>query len=131
MSKTEIVDIKEEETVKKPYELRNLKDKDLFPILDIIATVLPDDLTSVFVQVASKEKKLEEVGAVVVMKLVVAISKNLNKVDKELYALLSDMSGIPAEEIADMEFGTTPLMIMDIFKNAKNASFFRVLSKLL
>jgi hypothetical protein len=45
--------------------------------------------------------------------------------------MLSDLSGIPADEIPEMPFGTTPNMIWDIVKDAKNASFFRELSKLL
>lgn len=113
----------------KPYSLRNLKDRDLFPILDIIATVLPDDLADVFVQIVTKEKSVNEVGGMVVYKIVVAVLKNISKVQDDLYALLSDMSGIPADEIPDMEFGTTPAMIWDIVSNAKNASFFKVLSK--
>ena len=113
----------------KPFSLRELKDRDLFPILDIIATVLPDDLADVFVQIVTKEKSVNEVGGMVVYKIVIAVLKNISKVQNELYALLSDMSGIPADEIPEMEFGTTPAMIWDIVSNAKNASFFKVLSK--
>ena len=118
------------ETVEeKPYMLRELKDRDLFPILDIIATVLPDDLADVFVQIVTKEKSVNEVGGMVVYKIVIAVLKNIGKVQGDLYALLSDISGIPADEIPDMPFGTTPSMIWDIVNNAKNASFFKVLSK--
>lgn len=118
------------ETVERPYELRRLKDKDLYPILNIISRVFPDDLSSIFVQVATNKKKLDEVGAMVVLKLVLAVIKNMDKVHDELYALLSDVSGIPAAEIEEMEFGTTPMMIWDIVSNEKNAGFFKVLSKL-
>jgi len=118
------------ETVEdKPYSLRELKDRDLFPILDIIATVLPDDLADVFVQIVTKEKSVNEVGGMVVYKIVIAVLRNMGKVQNELYALLSDISGIPADEIPDMPFGTTPSMVWDIVSNAKNASFFKVLSK--
>ena len=115
----------------KPYELRELKDRDLFPILDIIATVMPEDLSDVFVQIVTKEKSVNEVGGMVVYKIVIAVLKNINKVHDEIYTLLSDMSGIPADEIPEMPFGTTPMMVWDIVNNAKNASFFKVLSKLL
>ena len=43
--------------------------------------------------------------------------------------LLSDVSGIPAAEIGEMEFGTTPNMIWDIVGNEKNCGFFKVVSK--
>ena len=127
----EVIEITKEEAVSKPYVLRDLKDKDLFPILDIIATVMPDDLSDIFVQIVTKEKSVSEVGGTVVYKVVIAVLKNINKVHDEIYTLLSDMSGIPADEIPDMPFGTTPSMIWDIVNNAKNASFFKELSKLL
>ena len=119
----------EKEVNAKPYTLRELKDRDLFPILDIVATVLPDDLADVFVQIVTKEKSVNEVGGMVVYKIVIAVLKNIGKVKDDLYALLSDMSGIPADEIPDMEFGTTPSMIWDIVNDAKNVSFFKALSK--
>lgn len=119
-----------EEAVK-PYTLRDLKDKDLFPMLDIITAVIPEDLSDVFAQIVTKEKSVQEVGGIALYKIVVAVLKNISKVHDQLYSLLSDLSGIPADEIPEMEFGTTPMMIWDVVGNAKNASFFKVLSKLL
>ena len=122
----------EEEVIERPYTLRRLKDKDLFPILGIISRVFPDDLAKVFVQVASKEKSLREIGVMAVSKLIFAVVKNLSNKElaEDVYAFLSDVSGIPADEIGEMEFGTTPMMLWDIYHNEKNASFFKVLSKL-
>jgi hypothetical protein len=65
-----------------------------------------------------------------IMKMVLAVLKNMDKVKDEVYNLLSDVSGIPAAELAEMEFGTTPMMIWDIVDNEKNCGFFKVLSKL-
>ena len=117
--------------VAKPYELRNLKDRDLFPILDIIAAVLPDDLSGIFAQLVMGEKSVNEIGGEVVYKIVIAVIKNVSAMPDKVYPLLSDLSGIPAEEIPEMQFGTTPNMIWDIVKDAKNASFFKEFSKLL
>jgi hypothetical protein len=128
MSKQEIRE--QEEVMEKPYTLRRLVDRDLFPILGIISEVFPDDLAKVFVQLSTKEKSVQEVGAMAVMKMVLAVLKNMDKVKDEVYALLSDVSGIPAEDIQNMEFGTTPSMIWDIVNNEKNNSFFKALSKL-
>lgn len=122
--------LEQQEETKRPYELRRLKDSDLWPVLDIIGKVFPGELSTVFAQLVSKEKTVEEVGVTVVMRLVVAVIKNMNKVHDEVYAFLSDVSGIPIEEIEDMEFGTTPMMIWDIVRNEKNNSFFGVASKL-
>lgn len=119
----------EMETTARNYTLRRLKDKDLWPVLDIIGQVFPGDLSTVFAQIMTGDRNIEQVGAEVVMKLVVAVIRNMNKVQDDVYALLSDVSGLTPEEIQDMEFGTTPLMIWDIVKNEKNASFFGVVSK--
>lgn len=120
----------QEEIMESPYTLRRLKDKDLFPILNIISEVFPDDLAKDFVKLSTKEKSVQEVGAMAVMKMVMAVLKNMDKVQDDVYALLSDVSGIPAAEIKEMEFGTTPMMIWDIVNNEKNNGFFKVLSKL-
>ena len=120
----------QEETVVRPYELRRLVDKDLFPILGIMSEVFPDDLAKVFVQLSTTEQTVQEVGAMAILKMVLAVLKNMDKVQDDVYALLSDVSGIPTAEIAEMEFGTTPMMIWDIVSNEKNNGFFKVLSKL-
>lgn len=134
MSKQEIREQEEvmmqDEVMEKPYTLRRLKDKDLFPILGILSEVFPDELSKVFVQLSTKEKSVQEVGAMAVLKMVLAVLKNMDKVQDDVYALLSDVSGIPAAEIQEMEFGTTPMMIWDIVNNEKNSGFFKVLSKL-
>ena len=120
----------QEEIMEKPYTLRRLKDRDLFPVLHILGEVFPDDLAKIFVQVTTKEKSVQEVGAAAIVKMVLAVLKNMDKVQEDVYSLLSDVSGIPAADIAEMEFGTTPNMIWDIINNEKNNGFFKVLSKL-
>ena len=132
MSKKENIEMTEELTEEvKPYKLRSLKDKDFYPMLDIITATLPDDLADVFVQLATGEKSVDEIGGMVVYKIAVSVLKNVSAIPDKIYPLLSDLSGIPADEIPEMPFGTTPSMIWDIVADAKNASFFRALSKLL
>lgn len=126
--------LEQEETVERNYELRRLKDRDLFPILGIVAVVFPDNLAEIFRKAVAKggdkEKVVEEIGVDAVVKIVQAVMKNMDKVQEDLYSLLSSVSGIPAEEIPDMPFGTTPMMIYDIITSEKNNGFFKVLSKL-
>lgn len=130
MSDNAIIEIENETTVERPYTLRRLKDCDLWPVLGIVAKVFPDDLASSFAELASGQKDFRDIGVAVFARLMKAVIKNLPDVKDEVYALLSDVSGIPASEIAEMEFGTTPMMIWDIVNNEKNAGFFMVLSKL-
>ena len=117
-------------TNERPYTLRRLKDGDMWPVLDIIGKVFPDDLAQVFAQMITGEKNIRDVGAIAVVQMVVAVLKNMNRVHDEVYDFLSSVSGIPAKDIEEMEIGTTPMMIWDIVKNEKNAGFFEVVSKL-
>lgn len=121
----------DEEVIEREYTLRDLKDSDMWAIIDIITKVLPDNMAKIAVSVMTKEKKLEDVGAGAVYQIVVSILKNINLIQEELYDFLSDVSGIAPEDIKNMKFGTTPMMIWDIVGNAKGASFFKVVSKLL
>lgn len=132
MSEKENIEMTEEVTEEvKPYKLRSLKDKDFFPILDIVTATLPDDMGDIFAQLVTGAKSVDEIGGMVVYKIAVAVLKNASAIPDKIYPLLSDLSGIPADEIPEMPFGTTPSMIWDIVADAKNASFFRALSKLL
>ena len=125
-----IEEIKVEELLEKPYTLRDLKDKDLFPLLQILKKIGIKDYKEAFFQVASGGT-LDDVGMNVAFDMAEVLIGNLQKAEAEIYALWADISGIPADEIKEMEFGTLPMMIVDTFKGAKNTTFFKVLSKLL
>ena len=120
-----------EEVVERPYTLRKFNDGDLFPILKILKKIGIKDCKEAFVQVASGEKTVKEIGIIASFDLADILIGNLTKVEEEVYSLYSDLSGLSADEIKTMEFGTLPLMIMDSFNEVKNTSFFKVLSKLL
>lgn len=115
----------------KPYTLRRLTDEDMWPVLEILGKVIPDDLAPVFQQLMAKEKTLDEAGSVVAVRLVAAILKNMPKIHDEVYRFLSSVTGIAPDEIRGMEFGTTPHMIWDIIEAEKNANFFVAVSKYL
>jgi hypothetical protein len=118
-----------EQKNEKPYTLRPLCDEDLYPILAIIGKVFPDELSTAFVQVASKEKTFKEIGYDVGFKLFTAVIKNLHTVDVEVYEMLSSLSGIPAQDIRKMKFGTTPKMLWEVYNDVKNQDFFGDASK--
>ena len=119
------------EATERPYTLRRLKDADLWPVLGIISAVFPEDVANNLLDVVSGEKQIREMGVSVFVRLIKAVLKNMTAVQDEVYAFLADVSGIPAAEIKEMEFGTTPMMIWDIVSNEKNAGFFKAASKLL
>ncbi len=128
---TDTPEIPVEELVKEPYTLRELTDEDIYPVCEIIGKVLPDDMKEAFVQIMSGEKSLKDTGIMVAFDLGKMILKNFSSVKTEMYEFLSGMSGIPVEELKKMPFGTTPRMIKDVFKDAKNTDFFKELSEFL
>ncbi|MGN1314075.1 MAG: hypothetical protein ACI4VG_03565 [Lachnospiraceae bacterium] len=120
-----------EEVIERPYTLRKFKDGDLYPLLLILKKIGIKDCKEAFVQVATGEKTLKQIGMLAAFDLADVLIGNLTKAEAEIYSLYADISGISVEEIKEMEFGTLPLMIMDSFKEVKNTSFFKVLSRLL
>lgn len=129
----------------KPYTLRPLCDEDMYPILDIIGKVCPEDLRPIIKKASEQYEKMTagmtgedvgkekmdiitqiviDIGVDIVSDLVLTVIRNMKTVKDDVYALLSDMSGIPADQIRKMKFGTTPKMIMEIAKDIKNQSFF-------
>lgn len=128
-----------------PYTLRPLCDEDLYPIIDIIANVCPEEMRPIFMKIVGKFEDLEkliskdteedekqkiisdmavDVGIDVVMDLALTVIRNLKTVKDDVYALLSDLSGLPAEQIRKMGFGTTPRMIWSVVKDIRNQGFF-------
>ena len=128
-----------------PYTLRPLSDEDLYPILDIIGKLCPEDMKPIIKKAGEQYEKMTEgfgedaddeekkqiivqivsdIGVDIVSDIVLTVIRSLKTVKDDVYALLSDLSGIPADQIRKMKFGTTPKMIMDIAKDIKNQSFF-------
>ena len=123
-------DMNVDKAVDRPYYLRPLKDRDLFTVLAIIDKIFPGDkLHEAFIQIMTEGKTMEEIGIQVATNLGFALIRNIVTVHDEIYALLADVSGIPAEQIDEMPFGTGPMMIYDIVSSAKNADFFKVVFK--
>lgn len=124
---TEVTEV----TIERPYTLRKLKDGDLFPLLGLFRKLGLKEFKDVITSVASggdaqgfSINDLLNVGDVM-------ISHLEGDAGEAVYQFYSSLSGIPVEEMKEMEFGTLPMMIYDSFKEAKNANFFKVLARLL
>lgn len=120
-----------EEIIERPYTLRELKDKDLFPMLKILKKVGIREFKDAFVQAVAGEKSIKDIGILAAFDIVDILIGNLEKAEDEIYALWADISGMDIGDMKELEFGTLPLMIMDTFSSVKGTSFFRVLSRLL
>lgn len=120
-----------ETVIERNYTLRKLKDGDLMPLLRILRKLGLKEFKDV-VKKASDGKNIEEIGVAALLNVADKMIESLDLgAADEIYSFYSDLSGIPAEEIKEKEFGTLPLMIYDSFAEVKNASFFKVLAKLL
>ena len=125
----------EVEAAERPYALRKLKDGDLVPLLSLFRKLGLKQYKSVIskaVSAAHGGSDTLSVGIDVFLEIGDVVISNLEGAAGEaIYEFYSDMSGLSVEEIKDMEFGTLPMMIYDSFAEVKNASFFKVLAKLL
>lgn len=130
-----------EGTVEKPYTLRKLRDDDLWPVLDMIGKVMPDQLQSMITELmldtdkpqtdAERMAKYEQIGSKFAARMLVDLVRNMGKVHDEVYAFLSSVSGLTPETIQGMPFGTAPAMLWEIIKSGANADFFKAVRKLL
>lgn len=121
----------EVEIIERPYTLRKLKDGDLIPLLGLFRKLGLKEFKDVVGRVANGGS-IEEIGLNAIMNIGDVIIENLEgNAGEAIYDFWSGLSGIPVEEIKEMEFGTLPLMIYDSFSEVKNAGFFKVLAKLL
>jgi len=116
MDDKKIVQLETASEPEKPYTLRKLDGEDIWPVLAIIGETLPEDLAPVFVGLTTGEKTIDEVGSVVVMRLVKAIIQNIGMVKEEVYAFLSSASGLSKDEINALGLFAVPKMIWDIIR---------------
>lgn len=116
MDDKKIVQIEPASKPEKPYTLRKLDGEDIWPVLAIIGETLPEDLAPVFVGLTTGEKTIDEVGSVVVMRLVKAIIQNIGTVKEEVYSFLSSASGLSKDEIIALGLFAVPKMIWDIIR---------------
>lgn len=138
----EIAEEKTDEEEVRSYTLRPLKDSDLFPLLQILKKLDISEFKGAFFQVAEiltnekeedskvkMQKIIEKVGVSVCLDLAGILIANIGRAENEIYSFWSSLSGIPVDEMREMEFGTLPLMIRDTFQSAKGVTFFKVCFK--
>ena len=108
----------------KPYTLRKLNGDDLWPVLSIVGKVLPDDMAPLFMEIVTGNKDVAEVGGVVIVRLISVVVKEIGKVQDEVYAFLTSVSGLTKDEINAHGLMAVPKMIWEIYNNEKNVDFF-------
>lgn len=140
----ETIEINEpvEQAPAKPYTFRKLSADDLMLMCTIIKKIglkefkqcfegdAVDALVAIFNQSGGDVKSLTAVGVAVGFDAFDIIFGNLPKCDKEIYNLLSQVSGMSEDDIkADMILFTE--MLVDFLKKEEFPAFIKVVSKLL
>lgn len=142
-TETEVMQGTVEEAVqeeKKPYTLRPLKSKDLFPMMKIISCIKISKFSDCFSSDATKRliekskqnitmEDVEEIGMGVALEIGDVILANLPNAEKYIYQLLSNLSGMTVKELEDMNPGMFFAMIMDVVRQSGFTDFFKVALK--
>lgn len=140
----EYTDPKHDDThMQNMYTLRRLQSKDVFQMSRIISKIGIEEFKECFsspsvmaaVQKMSEEKAssddlLDNVGITVVLDLASIIVSNLPKVENEVYSFLSQLSGIDAKSIAELDASVFFSMIVDVIKKPEFKDFIGVASRL-
>ena len=136
------------ENIDKTYELRDLQADDLFVLVSIVSKIgikefkacfASDDVKDAVKSMAKKEEKEEaadnsnditSVGISVALDIASILMANIGKCKNDIYALLSNLSGMKAADIAKLPVMTFTSMVVDLVKKKEFADFFQEAVKL-
>lgn len=134
-------EVVEPETAK-PYTLKRLQSRDVFPMLRILSKIGVAEMKECFsspavaeaigkAQASGKDADLSSVGVNVVFEIAGVIVNNIPKCEQDIYAFLAQLSGMGAEDIANMDAVVFFEMIVDVIKKPEFKDFMKVVSGLL
>lgn len=135
----------DEQTEQKPYELRGLCAKDVFPMVKIIRKIGlkdigkafdPDEIKAITESVSEEEDATidsiaETVGVTVVLKIVDVILENLEAAGQEIFGFLGSLAGMTAHEVGSLPMDVFFEMLMDTFQSKEFVGFMKVVSRFL
>lgn len=134
-----------EPTEQKPYTLRALCAKDVFPMVKIIRKIglkdigkafNPEEIKAITESVSEEENATvdsiaETVGVAVVLKIVDVILENLEAAEQEIFGFLGGLAGMTADEVGSLPMDVFFEMLMDTFQSKEFVGFMRVVSRFL
>ena len=119
----------------KNYTLRSLKADDIFQFVKLINKIGYKEMKGCFKKqevreaisgtVSGKEADLSAVGMTVMLEIVGLILEHLPDCKHEIYTLLSGLSGMTKEEIADLPTSTFTKMVMEVIRKEEFRDFFQ------
>ena len=122
------------------FELRRLRGDDVFPMLRVVKAIGVREFTSILdnkaVMDAVKNQggagfDLLSVGLPAAIDMAAIVIENVPNAEKEIYALLSRLSGMTEKELREGDFSLLPEMIVALFKKEEFSDFFTVVKGLL
>ena len=122
------------------FELRRLRGDDVFPMLRVVKAIGVREFTAILdnkaVMEAIKDKDsksfdLLSVGLPAAIDMAAIVIENVPNAEKEIYALLSRLSGMKEQELREGDFSLLPEMIVALFKKEEFSDFFTVVKGLL
>jgi hypothetical protein len=126
----------------KPYTFRKLNSTDLFPMIQLISKIGLDELTTVFdknmiknivdkakVEAGSSGDAQFIVGLDVFLKLANKILEHIPDCQREIYTLLSNVSGMSKTDLEQLDLAVFAEMILDFVTKEEFKDFFKVASK--
>lgn len=136
-----------EPTEQKPYTLRVLCAKDVFPMVKIIRKIGlkdigkafdPDEIKAITESVSEEEEEnatvdsiAETVGVAVVLKIVDVVLENLEAAEQEIFGFLGGLAGMTVDEVGSLPMDVFFEMLMDTFQSKEFVGFMRVVSRFL
>lgn len=126
------------------YTLRDLKADDVFPMFKLLSKIGIKEFKSCFesdeVKAAmaamiddgevDKSKLSNLLGLGIFLDVADVILSHISDCKNEIYILLSGLSGMSKQEIADLSMITFTEMIVDVFKKPEFGDFYKVVSRL-
>lgn len=132
----EIKEVKEDAIIENPYPLRKLSSKDVFIFSTILKQIGYAELKECFHSaevkklIAKMPGAIDEIGLSIMLDISTVVISNLASAEESIYQLLSNLSGKPKTEIANLDAEVFMAMIVDVFKQDGFRNFFKVVSKL-
>lgn len=134
-----------EPTEQKPYTLRALCAKDVFPMVKIIRKIglkgivkafNPEEIKAITESVSEEENATvdsiaETVGVAVVLKIVDVILENLEAAEQEIFGFLGGLAGMTADEVGSLPMDVFFEMLVDTFQSKEFVGFVKVVSRFL
>ena len=131
----------EEVQEKKPYEFRTLSAEDVSPMCRIVSKIGITEFTKCFksegvlnlinkLKGENNETLTDIAGIQVILELANVILSHIQDCEKDIFTLLSNVSGLKVEAIKEFDLPTFTEMIIDFIRKPEFKGFIKVVSKL-